>query len=120
MARLRAVRSRKAMVRIASRIRADSTRPNWFFGVWQADSITDPRTGDTMSFEDADLELLCTEPRCWTLEPGARRQPLRWESGQGAALEVRAVRGLAVHAQVIFVLDAVSAARPVGRRRKAR
>ena len=49
-----AVRFRQAMVRLAVRIRRDGTRPDWFFGVWQPPHVTDPRTGGTVAFEDAD------------------------------------------------------------------
>ncbi|MET8864185.1 Orn/Lys/Arg decarboxylase N-terminal domain-containing protein [Nonomuraea sp. NPDC004580] len=66
-----AVRFRQAMTRLAARIRDDGTRPGWFFGVWQPPVVTDPRTGGTVPFADADPALLCSEPRCWTLEPGA-------------------------------------------------
>ncbi|MEV5750253.1 Orn/Lys/Arg decarboxylase N-terminal domain-containing protein [Actinoallomurus sp. NPDC052308] len=66
-----AVRFRQAMVRLAARIREDGARPDWFFGVWQPSRVTDPRTGEAVAFEDADLDLLSTEPGCWTLSPGA-------------------------------------------------
>ncbi|MFC4530078.1 Orn/Lys/Arg decarboxylase N-terminal domain-containing protein [Sphaerisporangium dianthi] len=66
-----AVRFRQAMVRLAARIRDDGRRPEWFFGVWQPPSVTDPHTGQTVPFAQADLALLCAEPACWTLEPGA-------------------------------------------------
>ncbi|WP_329236074.1 arginine decarboxylase [Actinoallomurus sp. NBC_01490] len=66
-----AVRFRQAMARLAARIRDDGTRPDWFFGVWQPPRVPDPRTGDTVAFEDADPELLATRPECWALEPGA-------------------------------------------------
>ncbi|GAA0360557.1 arginine decarboxylase [Actinoallomurus spadix] len=66
-----AIRFRQAMVRLAGRIREDGTRPDWFFGVWQPPQVTDPRTGRPVAFEDADVELLATEPGCWTLRPGA-------------------------------------------------
>ncbi|GAA3828343.1 Orn/Lys/Arg decarboxylase N-terminal domain-containing protein [Sphaerisporangium flaviroseum] len=66
-----AVRFRQAMVRLATRISDDGRRPAWFFGVWQPPSVADPRTGLTVPFVDADPALLCTEPGCWTLEPGA-------------------------------------------------
>lgn len=52
---LEAVRFRQAMVRLADRIREEGTRPDWFFGVWQPAQVTDPLTGDTVPFEDADL-----------------------------------------------------------------
>ncbi|WP_250564014.1 Orn/Lys/Arg decarboxylase N-terminal domain-containing protein [Sphaerisporangium fuscum] len=66
-----AVRFRQAMVRLAARIREDGRRPDWFFGVWQPQSVTDPRTGEKVSFAEADPALLSGEPACWTLEPGA-------------------------------------------------
>ncbi|RCG31632.1 arginine decarboxylase [Sphaerisporangium album] len=68
---IEAVRFRQAMVRLATRIRDDGRRPDWFFGVWQPPSVTDPRTGQTVPFAEADPALLCAEPACWTLEPGA-------------------------------------------------
>ncbi|POM23646.1 Biodegradative arginine decarboxylase [Actinomadura rubteroloni] len=66
-----AVRFRQAMARIAARIRDAGDRPGWFFGVWQPPHVTDPRTGRTTPFADADPALLAAEPSCWTLEPGA-------------------------------------------------
>ena len=66
-----AVRFRQEMVRLAARIREDGARPDWFFGVWQPPSVTDPRTGSAVAFEDASVELLASEPGCWALEPGA-------------------------------------------------
>lgn len=67
-----AIRFRQAVVRIARRIVAAGDRPGWFFGAWQPEEVGDPRTGETYSFADAPLELLCTEPGCWTLAPGAQ------------------------------------------------
>ncbi|MEO3873309.1 Orn/Lys/Arg decarboxylase N-terminal domain-containing protein [Nonomuraea sp. B12E4] len=66
-----AVRFRQAMTRLATRIREDGRRPEWFFGVWQPPTVTDPRTGRAVAFADADPALLCAEPRCWVLEPRA-------------------------------------------------
>ncbi|RSN11439.1 arginine decarboxylase [Nonomuraea sp. WAC 01424] len=66
-----AVRFRQAMTRLAARIREDGRRPEWFFGLWQPPAVVDPRTGLTGAFADADPALLCAEPRCWVLEPGA-------------------------------------------------
>ncbi|MFI6320173.1 Orn/Lys/Arg decarboxylase N-terminal domain-containing protein [Nonomuraea sp. NPDC050556] len=58
---IEAVRFRQTMVRLADRIRADGTRPGWYFGVWQPPHIT----------AEADPALLSTDPSYWTLEPGA-------------------------------------------------
>lgn len=66
-----AIRFRQAMVRLATRIRESDSRPDWFFGVWQPPSVTDPRTGASVPFEDAEVESLSTDPACWTLTPGA-------------------------------------------------
>ncbi|MCP3802813.1 arginine decarboxylase [Allokutzneria sp. A3M-2-11 16] len=66
-----AIRFRQAVVRIGRRIAAAGDRPEWFFGVWQPDRVTDPSTGTDYAFADAPVELLRTEPSCWTLAPGA-------------------------------------------------
>lgn len=66
-----AIRFRQAIARIGRRIEEEGDRPGWFFGTWQPDEVRDPRTGRTHPFAEAPLELLRTEPGCWTLEPGA-------------------------------------------------
>ncbi|MFB7949689.1 Orn/Lys/Arg decarboxylase N-terminal domain-containing protein [Kitasatospora phosalacinea] len=66
-----AVRFRQAVVRTARRITAAGDRPDWFFGVWQPDTVTDPATGARTPFADAPVALLAAEPSCWRLEPGA-------------------------------------------------
>src|SRR5207248_3552716 len=66
-----AIRFRQAVARIGRRIAAAGDRPAWFFGTWQPDEITEPQSGQRYSFADAPLDLLRTEPACWSLEPGA-------------------------------------------------
>ncbi|MEU5186581.1 Orn/Lys/Arg decarboxylase N-terminal domain-containing protein [Streptomyces klenkii] len=66
-----AVRFRQTVVRTGRRIAAAGDRPDWFFGVWQPATVTDPATGDPVPFADAPAELLRSEPSCWQLEPGA-------------------------------------------------
>jgi arginine decarboxylase len=66
-----AIRFRQAMIRIAGRVAAAGDRPAWFFGAWQPEEVTDPATGQTHTFADAPVELLRTEPGCWTLAPAA-------------------------------------------------
>ncbi|MEE4495220.1 Orn/Lys/Arg decarboxylase N-terminal domain-containing protein [Streptomyces sp. BE230] len=59
---------------IASRIAANpltGDRPDWFFGVWQPETVTDPATGDRVPFAEAPPALLGTHPSCRELEPGA-------------------------------------------------
>jgi arginine decarboxylase len=53
------------------RDRAAGNSEDWFFGIWQPEQVHDHDTGTTYSFGDAPDELLATDPRCWTLEPGA-------------------------------------------------
>jgi arginine decarboxylase len=43
---------------------------DWFFNTWNADVVTDPATGNYMSFEDASEWLLVSEPSAWVLHPG--------------------------------------------------
>ncbi|MET7457747.1 Orn/Lys/Arg decarboxylase N-terminal domain-containing protein [Streptomyces sp. NPDC005574] len=66
-----AIRFRQAVVRTARRISQAGDRPDWFFGVWQPDRVTDPETRQRIPFADAPAELLREEPSCWQLEPGA-------------------------------------------------
>ncbi|MFF1555898.1 Orn/Lys/Arg decarboxylase N-terminal domain-containing protein [Streptomyces sp. NPDC058279] len=66
-----AVRFRQAVVRTGRRIAAAGDRPDWFFGVWQPETVTDPATGERIAFADAPPALLTRDPGCWQLEPGA-------------------------------------------------
>jgi arginine decarboxylase len=66
-----AIRFRQAVARIGRRIAAAGDRPEWFFGTWQPDEVTDPESGQRYPFADAPLDLLRTEPACWRLEPDA-------------------------------------------------
>ena len=62
---------RQAMSSVARRLRAESTNgEDWFFGIYQPEYVTDPATGEKILFEDAEDELLATEPGCWTLKAG--------------------------------------------------
>jgi lysine decarboxylase/arginine decarboxylase len=64
-----AVACRKTIVRLGNELRARD--PNdWFFGVWQPDTVTGA-DGRAVAFEDAPDELLATDPSCWVLHPGA-------------------------------------------------
>jgi arginine decarboxylase len=66
-----AIRFRQAVARIGRRIATAGDRPVWFFGTWQPDEVADPSSGQRYAFADAPLDLLRTEPSCWTLEPDA-------------------------------------------------
>jgi arginine decarboxylase len=59
------------MSSIAHRLRTESENGEaWFFGIYQPERVTDPATGESILFEDAEDELLATEPSCWTLKRG--------------------------------------------------
>ena len=66
-----AISFRQAMSSIAHRLRAASENGEaWFFGIYQPERVTDPATGESILFEEAEDELLATESSCWTLKPG--------------------------------------------------
>ncbi len=66
-----AISFRQAMSSIAHRLRVESENGEaWFFGVYQPERVTDPATGESILFEDAEDELLMSTPSCWTLTPG--------------------------------------------------
>jgi len=66
-----AISFRQAMSSIAHRLRiASDNGEAWFFGIYQPERITDPATGERILFEEAEDELLTTEPSCWTLKHG--------------------------------------------------
>lgn len=51
--------------------RAAAEKGDWFFSTWNADTVFDPTTQQTVAFEDAPNELLISEPDCWVLHPDA-------------------------------------------------
>ncbi len=66
-----AISFRQAMSSIAHRLRSESENGEaWFFGIYQPEQVTDPSTGETILFENAEDELLMSTPSCWTLTPG--------------------------------------------------
>jgi arginine decarboxylase len=66
-----AISFRQAMSSIAHRLRVENENGEaWFFGIYQPEQVTDPSTGETILFENAEDELLMTTPSCWTLTPG--------------------------------------------------
>ena len=61
-----AVHFRKAVAQIHKRHQADG---DWFFKPWNAEQVTDPKTGKRYAFEDAPDDLLVYEQDCWRLHP---------------------------------------------------
>jgi len=64
-----AVACRLAVARIRHEL---AGKKDWFFAPWNAETITDPKTGRRIAFHEAPAELLTTEPSCWVLHPGER------------------------------------------------
>jgi len=65
-----AIRFRRIMARINREIGHMKTKSDWWFGMWQPDTVTDPSTKKMMAFADAPLDLLRDNPSCWVLHPG--------------------------------------------------
>ncbi len=66
-----AISFRQAMSSVAHRLRSESENgEGWFFGVYQPERVTDPATGESILFEDAEDELLASESSCWAVKPG--------------------------------------------------
>ncbi len=64
-----AVAFRKAMARLSKEVGAKTDPGNWWFGMWQPDTVTDPSGKTEIAFADAPEGLLSTEPSCWVLHP---------------------------------------------------
>ena len=65
-----AIRFRRTMAKIQREIGHMKTQADWWFGMWQPDTVTDPATKKKMAFADAPLDLLRDNPSCWVLHPG--------------------------------------------------
>jgi arginine decarboxylase len=63
-----AISFRKAMSSIAHRLRS-ANGEEWFFRIYQPDTVTDPMTGQTSLFEETPDSLLIQASDCWTLKP---------------------------------------------------
>jgi arginine decarboxylase len=62
-----AVDFRQALARITRQAEQDGS---WFFKPWNADAVTDYKTGKSYAFADAPRELLAGDQRCWRIENG--------------------------------------------------
>ena len=47
-------------------------KKEWFFAPWNADEITDAKSGKRIPFHKASAEQLSTDPNCWVLHPGEK------------------------------------------------
>jgi arginine decarboxylase len=64
-----AISFRKAMSSIAHRLRS-ANGDEWFFRIYQPDTVTDPITGETSLFEETPDSVLIQSSACWTLNAG--------------------------------------------------
>jgi arginine decarboxylase len=67
-----AIRFRRTMARIYREVCGTGKPKDWWFGMWQPDSVTDPKTKKKVSFADAELETLRDNPPAWVLHPGEK------------------------------------------------
>jgi lysine decarboxylase/arginine decarboxylase len=67
-----AIRFRRTMARIHHEVVGTKKTKDWWFGMWQPDTITDPKTKKKIPFADADLKTLRDNPSCWVLHPGEK------------------------------------------------
>src|SRR5512136_211955 len=64
-----AIRFRQAMARIHREVCGTGKPKDWWFGMWQPDTIIDPKTKKNVPFADASVEILRDNPSCWVLHP---------------------------------------------------
>jgi lysine decarboxylase/arginine decarboxylase len=64
-----AIRFRRTMARIKTEIGSGKTAADWWFSMWQPDTVTDPKTKKKTGFADASLDTLRDNPSCWVLHP---------------------------------------------------
>jgi arginine decarboxylase len=56
---------------------------DWFFKPWNAETVTDPDSGESYSFEEAPADLLVENQDCWVMHPedswhGFKDMPADW------------------------------------------
>jgi lysine decarboxylase/arginine decarboxylase len=67
-----AIRFRRTMARVEREIANGTTKNDWWFSMWQPDTVTDRKTKKSVVFADAHLETLRDDPACWVLHPGEK------------------------------------------------
>jgi arginine decarboxylase len=63
-----AIRFRRTMARIYQEV-CGKEQKDWWFGMWQPELVTDPRSKKKILFADASIELLRDNPSAWILHP---------------------------------------------------
>ncbi len=67
-----AIRFRRTMARIHEEVCGAKKQKDWWFGMWQPDTVTDPKTKKKIPFAEASLEMLRDNPSSWVLHPGEK------------------------------------------------
>jgi len=66
-----AIRFRLTMARIHREVCGTRKQKDWWFGMWQPDTVRDPK-GKNVPFADASIETLRDNPSSWVLHPGEK------------------------------------------------
>ncbi|MGD0080682.1 MAG: Orn/Lys/Arg decarboxylase N-terminal domain-containing protein [Methanoregula sp.] len=64
-----AIRFRRTMARIGKELGTGKTGTDWWFTMWQPETIRDPKTKKKIPFAALPLETLRDNPSCWVLHP---------------------------------------------------
>jgi arginine decarboxylase len=68
-----AIRFRRTMARLHREVCGTAKKQkDWWFGMWQPETVTDPKTKKKVLFADAPFELLKDNPSAWVLHPGEK------------------------------------------------
>ncbi|MGB8891233.1 MAG: Orn/Lys/Arg decarboxylase N-terminal domain-containing protein [Methanoregula sp.] len=69
-----AIRFRRTMARVKCEIEGQGKgkSKDWWFGMWQPETVTDPKTKKKILFQDAPIDLLRETPSAWVLHPGEK------------------------------------------------
>ena len=67
-----AIRFRRTMARIHEEVCGGKKTKDWWFGMWQPDTVTNPKTKKKVPFADASIEVLRDNPSAWVLHPGEK------------------------------------------------
>ncbi|HPD75200.1 MAG TPA: Orn/Lys/Arg decarboxylase N-terminal domain-containing protein [Methanoregulaceae archaeon] len=67
-----AIRFRRTMARIGRDIAEKSKGKDWWFPMWQPETVVDPHTKKRIPFADAHIDVLRSTPSCWVLHPGEK------------------------------------------------
>jgi lysine decarboxylase/arginine decarboxylase len=74
-----AIRFRRTMARIGHEIQGLSKAKagkekdgNWWFGIWQPETVLNPKTKKRTAFQDTPVDILRGTPSAWVLHPGEK------------------------------------------------